>query len=124
MSRRQPAVKIAAFAYANDAALVSDTTDAAQRQLHCFQTVSAQEGLRLNASKTEVMHVGDIQHTPTVTTEGVTLKACEDFYYLGCNITDCRSAFRRRRQLVWTAARKLTRIWNGDVSEAAVYING
>ena len=30
-------------------------------------------------------------------------------------MTDSGSTFRRNRQLAWAAARKLTRIWNGDI---------
>ena len=39
--------------------------------------------------------------------------------YLGCNVADCTSAFLRRRQLAWVAARKLTTVWDGVASDSA-----
>jgi len=119
MSARHPAVRIPALAYADDAALLSDNGEAAQRQLHRFETASAKVGLRLNASKTKVMFVGDIPYTDIHTTSGSTLAACDDFCYLGCNVADNTGAFQRRRQLAWVAARRLTTVWNSAASDGA-----
>ena len=119
LSSRWTAVKIPILAYADDAALMSDDSDAAQRQLYRFETASAKVGLRLNASKTKVMYIGDIPHTAICTTAGINLQACDDFCYLGCNVADGRSAIQRRRQLAWVAARKLTHVWDGVASDSA-----
>ena len=73
LSARWTAVKIPALAYADDAALMSDDADAAQRQLHRFEAASAKVGLRLNASKTKVMYIGDTPHTAICTTANVVL---------------------------------------------------
>jgi len=119
MSARHAAVRIPALAYADDAALLSDNGESAQRQLHRFETASAKVGLRLNASKTKVMFVGDIPHSDIHTVSGSTLAACDEFCYLGCNIADNTGAFQRRRQLAWVAARKLTTVWNSAASDGA-----
>ena len=119
MSARHPAVRIPALAYADDAALMSDNGAAAQRQLHRFETASAKVGLRLNATKTEVMFVGDTPHMDIHTTSGITLAVCNEFCYLGCNVADNTGAFQRRRQIAWVAARKLTAVWNSTASDGA-----
>ena len=119
LSVRHTAVKIPALAYADDAALLSDNGEAAQRQLHRFETASAKVGLRLNASKTKIMFVGDIPHSDIHTSSGSTLATCDDFCYLGCNVADNTGAFQRRRQLAWIAARKLTTVWNSAASDSA-----
>lgn len=119
MSARRTAVRIPALAYADDAALMSDNGEAAQRQLHRFETASAKVGLRLNATKTKVMFVGDTPHMDIHTTSGITLAVCDDFCYLGCNVADNTGAFQRRRQIAWVAARRLTAVWNSTASDGA-----
>ena len=119
MSARRTAIRIPALAYADDAALMSDSGEAAQRQLQRFETASAKVGLRLNAGKTEVMFVGDTPHMDINTMAGVTLAVCDDFCYLGCNVADSTCAFQRRRRIAWVAARKLTAVWNSTVSDGA-----
>ena len=93
--------------------------EAAQRQLLRFETASAKVGLRLNATKTQVMYIGDTPRVGIKTTSGTTLTACDEFTYLGCNVADSTSAFQRRRQLAWVAARKLTEVWNSSTSDGA-----
>lgn len=119
LSARHTAVKIPALAYADDAALMSDNGEAAQRQLYRFETASAKVGLRLNASKTKTMFIGDIPHVDIHTSSGSPLAACDDFCYLGCNVADNTGAFQRRRQLAWVAACKLTTVWNSEASDGA-----
>ena len=65
------------------------------------------------------MYIGDIPHTAICTTAGVPLASCDDFCFLGCNVADSRSAIQQRRQLAWVAARKLTPVWDGVVSDKA-----
>lgn len=119
LSSRHPAIVIPALAYADDAALLSNTAAGAQRQLHRFEAASAEVGLHLNANKTEVMYIGDIPKTNINTTAGKTLKISDDFCYLGCQVNNSQTAFQKRRQLAWIAARKLTKIWNSPVSDKA-----
>ena len=78
MSARHPAIRIPALAYADDAALLSDNAESAQRQLHRFETASAKVGLCLNASKTKVMFVGVIPYSDIHTVSGTTLAACDE----------------------------------------------
>ena len=78
MSVRRTGVKIPALAYADDAALISADPDVAQRQRHRFEAATAKvhEGLRLNASKTKFMYIGDIPYTTICKTAGAPLAAC------------------------------------------------
>lgn len=119
MSRREPAVKLPALAYADDAALMSDSAEAAERQLHRFETISASVGLRLNAMKTEVMHVGDHARPTIHTINGAALAECEDFCYLGIHVANNISAFKTRRKLAWVAARRLSLVWESTASDDA-----
>ena len=101
--------------------LISDNPEAAQRQLARFEAASAQVGLRLNVNKTEVMYVGDtnLQQHLIQTSDGNILRVCDDFCYLGCNIADSKTAFQKRRQLAWIAARRLSVVWDSNASESA-----
>jgi hypothetical protein len=119
MSTRHPAIRIPALAYADDAALLADSGEAAQRQLKRFESASAKVGLRLNASKTKIMFIGDTPHMDIHTTSGTTLMVCNDLNYLGCNVADNICAFQRRRQVAWVAARRLTTVWNSTASDGA-----
>ena len=116
LSSRKPEVKIPALAYADDAALISNTAEGAERQLHKFEEVSASIGLSLNSTKTETMFVGDADHIVIHTLSGNALNECSNFCYLGNEIANPRGAFIKRRQLAWTAAKKLIAVWESNVS--------
>ena len=100
-------------------ALLTDSAEAAQRQLTRFEQASAKVGLRLNASKTKVMFIGDTPYMDIQTTSGTTLMVCDEFNYLGCNVANNTSAFQRRRQIAWVAARRFNTVWNSAASDRA-----
>ena len=56
--RRHPAVTLTALAYADDVAITSDSASGAERTIRRLQFHSGAIGLKLNAEKTEVLHVG------------------------------------------------------------------
>ena len=56
--RRHPAVTLTALVYADDVAITSDSTSGAEGTLHRLQLYSEAVGLKLNATKTKVLHVG------------------------------------------------------------------
>ena len=56
--RRYPAVTLTAITYADDVEITSDSTSSAERTYHRLQFHSEAIGLKLNAAKTNVLHVG------------------------------------------------------------------
>ena len=58
IGRRHPVVNLTALAYANDIAITCDSASGAERTLHQLQFYSEAVGLKLNAAKTKVLHVG------------------------------------------------------------------
>ena len=117
LSSRNLAVKLPGLAFADDAVLMSDTVDAAQRQFRRFERASSQVGLRINPQKTEVMYVGVDPTTPILTLSGDPLPTCTEFCYMGCNISNSRSALQRRRHLAWVSCRKLDIVWTCSASD-------
>jgi hypothetical protein len=57
-SRRHPEKRLALLGYADDLALLSSTQEGAQRLLDSLAAAAASVGLRLNATKTEVLTSG------------------------------------------------------------------
>ena len=55
---RHPAVTLTALAYADDVAITSDSASGAESTLRRLQFHSEAIGLKLNAAKTKVLHVG------------------------------------------------------------------
>ena len=56
--RRHPAVTLTALSYADDVAITSDSASGAESTLRRHQFHSEAIGLKLNAAKTKVLHVG------------------------------------------------------------------
>ena len=117
LSSRKPEVKLSALAYADDAALLANSHDAAQRQLHRFEKISQEVGLHLSEMKSEVMVVDNNENNNDVNSlSGEILRKCEDFNYLGSQMRNSSASFRSRRQKAWTSARNLRDIWDSSAS--------
>ena len=56
--RRHPAATLTALAYADDVAITSDSASGAESTLRRLQFHSEAIGLKLNAARTNVLHVG------------------------------------------------------------------
>ena len=73
-----------ARAYADDVAITSDSASGAEGTLHRLQFHSEAIGLKLNAAKTEVLHVGyESDPEPMLTLDGTTIDICDIYNYLG-----------------------------------------
>ena len=119
-SSRYPAERLAALAYADDIALLAHSPEAAQRALSRLVHFAAKVGLQVNASKTEVMHLGtDVRPTLTLP-GGEVIRTCEEFKYLGVttSVHDTHRIYQERRQLSWAAARALQPIFQSGARDS------
>ena len=82
--RGHPAVTLTALAYADDVAITSDSASGAESTLRRLQFHSEAIGLKLNAAKTKVLHVGyECDPEPILTLDGTTIDVCDIYNYLG-----------------------------------------
>ena len=82
--RRHPAVTLTALAYADDIAITSDSASGAESTLRRLQFHSEAIGLKLNAAKTKVLHVGyESYPEPILTLDGTTIDVCDIYNFLG-----------------------------------------
>ena len=82
--RRHPAVTLTALAYVDDVAITSDSASGAERTLRQLQFHSEAIGLKLNAAKTKVLHVGyESDPEPIFTLNVATIDVCNIYNYLG-----------------------------------------
>ena len=84
-SRRHPAKTITDADYAHDIAILANTPNLAETQLHSLKRAAASIGLPVNAYKTEYMcynQTGDIS-----TLDRTPLKLVDKFTYLGSSVS-------------------------------------
>ena len=84
-SRRHPAKTITDADYADDIAILPNTPNQAETQLHSLERAAAGIGLHVNAHKTEYMcynQTGDI-----ITLDGTPLKLVDKFTYQGSSVS-------------------------------------
>jgi hypothetical protein len=119
-SSRHEALPLPALAYADDIAILSPDIPAAQRQINRLHDEANRVGLRISASKTEVLLIGSRSPTPpspiTLPT-GEALKFCHDFRYLGVNILAPDSVLQERWALTWRAASRLRPLFFSTLSD-------
>ena len=120
-SRRYPAKTItdadnADYAdYADDIALLANTPNQAETQLHSLERAAAGIGLQVNAHKTEYMcynQTGDIS-----TLDGTSLKLVDKFTYLGSSVSSTEKDIDTRLTKAWTAIDRLSIIWKLDLTD-------
>ena len=93
-SRRYPAKTITDTYYADDIAILANTPNQAETQLHSLEQAAAGIGLHVNAHKTEYMcynQTGDIS-----TLDGTSLKLVDKFTYLGCSVSSTEKDIEMR----------------------------
>ena len=101
-SRRYPATTITDADYADDIAILANTSDQAETLLHSLERAAASIGLYVNAHKTEYMcynQTGDIS-----TLEGTPLKLVDKFTYLGSSVESTEKDIETRLTKAWTAS--------------------
>ena len=114
-SRRVPAVKITDLDFADDIALISDEIQQAQKLLSQIEISSAKVGLHLNAKKTVCMLYNQPVIDEIKTRNNVTLKAVDDFKYLGAWMSSSEKDIKVRKAQAWQACHKLKKIWTSEL---------
>lgn len=117
-STRHPEVCLPYLGFADDLAILSRDNTAAQASLERLTTSAAKIGLVISAPKTKVLQYG-LQKIPLKLPDGSDIESVDDFIYLGSKSCSAQSVFRHRKALAWTAARKLSNIWNSPVDNKA-----
>ena len=114
-SRRYPAKTIIDADYANDIAILANTSKQAETLLHSLERAAAGIGLYVNAHKTKYMcynQTGDIS-----TLDGTPLKLVDKFTYLGSSIASTKKDIETRLMKAWTAINRLSIIWKSDLTD-------
>ena len=111
-SRRYPAKTITNADYADDIAILANTPNQAETQLHSLEWAAACIGFHVNAHKTEYMcfnQTGDI-----FTLDGTSLKLVDKFTYLGSS-GQLSISYRSYGSQTWPIK------WNADSSKQRSY---
>ena len=104
-SRRYPAKTITDADYADDIAILANTTKQTETLLHSLE----------RAHKTEYMcynQTGDIS-----TLDGTPLKLVNKFTYLGSSVSSTEKDIDTRLTKAWTAINRLSIIWKSDLTD-------
>ena len=114
-SRRYPAKTITDPDYTDDIAILANTPNQAETQLHCLEWAAAGIGLYVNAHKTVYMYynqTGDIS-----TLDRTPLKLVDKFTYLGSSISSTEKEINTRLTKAWTDINRLSIIWKSDLTD-------
>ena len=116
MGSRQPGIRIADLAYADDIALLNSSLQLAENLLHCVEKSAAQVGLYLNAPKTKILTNNINVDYNIKSISGAEISQVNDFKYLGAHVPNCMNDFNSRKSLAWSSVNKLERIWKSNIS--------
>ncbi len=116
-SRRFGKQTITDLGFADDLALLSDTTEQAQELLLALERQAEKVGLKINAKKTQYMSFNQTTNTPLKTMNGNTLQPVKDFKYLGAWIASTRQDMHVRKGQAWQAINKLQKIWKSELPQ-------
>ena len=112
---RYPAKTITDADYADDIAILANTSNQAETLLHSLERAAAGIGLHVNAHKTECMcynQTGDIS-----TLDGISLKLVDKFTYLGSSVSSTEKDIDTRLTKSWRAIYSLLIIWKSDLTD-------
>ena len=100
------------MAFADDLAFMTVTAAAAEKQLHAFERIALQCGLKINAAKgkTEVVMVNVVGSIRSLVTDAV-IQCVEKYTYLGTDPFDTEGQFHQRKGKAWGAIKKLDTFW-------------
>ena len=99
LSSRNPANKLTDVDYADDLAITADTVLDAEKLLHLLEDAAKEVGLYVNASKTE--HINFNQEGTIKTKAGNSIKAVENFIYLGSESNSTEKELKIRIAKAW-----------------------
>ena len=114
-SRRYPAKTITDADYADDIALLANTSNEAETLLHSLERAAAGIGLHFNAHKTECMFYNQTGDNSTL--DGTSLKQVDKFTYLGSSVSSTDKDIDTRLTKAWTAIDRLSMIWKSDLTD-------
>ena len=109
-SRRYPAKTII-----DAIAILANTPNQAETQLHSLEWAATGIGLHVNAHKTEYMcynQTGDIS-----TLDGTSLKLVDKFTYQGNSVSSTEKDIDTRLTKAWTVIDRLSIIWKSDLTD-------
>ena len=114
ISKRIKADKISDPEFADNIALVADSTEEAADLMRAVKRVSCNIGLSMNVSKTkymaENMEPGYIQSV-----SGKYIGKAENLNYLGSRIGSTKEDIQVWKAQAWTACHKLQKVWTSDL---------
>ena len=111
-NRRYPAETITDIGYADDIALLTNTSSQAESLMHCLEQAAGGVGLNVNTGKTEYKFQWKKKHISTL--NGSSLKLADKFTYLGSSVSSTESDIIRRIAKTWTAIDRLSIIWQSN----------
>ena len=109
-SRRYPAQTITDVDYADDVALLANTPNQAESQLHIQERAAGGIGLHVNVDETESKR----RHLHA---KRWSLKQVDKFTYLGTNVSSTENSINTWLAKVWTAIDRLSVIWKSDLTD-------
>ena len=114
-NRRYPTQTITDADYADDIALLANTSAQAESLLQSLERTAAGIGLHVNADKTENMCFN--QRGAISTLNGSSLKLVEKFTYQGSSVSSTETDINTRLAKAWTAIDRLSIIWKSDLTD-------
>ena len=114
-SKRYPAKTITDADYADDLALLANTPNQAETQMHSLERAAAGIGLHANAHKTEYMCYNQTSNITTL--DGASLKLVDKFTYLGSSVSSTEKEIDTRLTKAWTAIDRLLIIWKSNMTD-------
>ena len=114
-SRRYPAKTITDTDYADDIAILANTSAQAETLLHTLEWATTDIGLHVNAHKTEYMCFNQTSDLSTL--DSSSLKLVDKFTYLGSSVSSTEKDIDTQLTVAWTATDKLSIIWKSDLTE-------
>ena len=123
--RGSPAKYLTGLDFADDIVLFGSSIPKAQILLSNLEKAALKVGLKINQGKTEYILVGDwgSKKQRGIKVCGGFLKRVEDYKYLGSWLLNSTTDFKIRRDLAWTAIKKLFRVWRSNFISREVKIS-
>ena len=101
--------------YADDIAILANTPNKAETQLHSLERAAAGIVLHVNAHETEYMCYNQAGEITTL--DGTLLKLVDKFTYLGSSVSSTEKDIDTRLTKAWTAIDRLSIIWKSDLTD-------
>ena len=112
-----PPIYITDLDFADDIVLFGSSIANAQKLVTRLEKAALKVGLKINQSKTEYILVGDWgnRKQKSIRIKSGLLNRVEDYKYLGSWLLNSTTDFNIRKDLAWTAIKKLYRVWRSTV---------